>query len=317
MSPSAKRRATVACLAGDGIGPEVMAEASRAVAEVSRLHGFEVDEIHAPFGGAAMRQLGQPLPASTRAACAAADAVLCAMTKDPALDELMLDFDLTWRIQHVRMEPHVDLTIVNPLTDGAEEHTIERAFAIARTRRARIASVGSQDRWHALVAAAADRHAGILCEELLLEEALPLLVTDAPHFDVIVTEQSFSESLCNMAAFGDPTVGNRIVASCRLGESGPGFFGPTHGSSTELAGLGVVNPSGMLLAAALMLAEGLGQRAAAETLRGAVTEALQSGAKTQDLVSEGVAATTREFVDVVLQMLPRARIDTEFAGVRR
>ena len=35
---------TVACLSGDGIGPELMAEASRALAEAGRLHGFRVEE---------------------------------------------------------------------------------------------------------------------------------------------------------------------------------------------------------------------------------------------------------------------------------
>ena len=45
---------SVACLSGDGIGPELMAEASRAVAEAGRLHGFRVDEVHAPFAGEAV-----------------------------------------------------------------------------------------------------------------------------------------------------------------------------------------------------------------------------------------------------------------------
>ena len=39
-----KKRYTVACLSGDGIGPEVMAEASRALAYVSRMHGFGIAE---------------------------------------------------------------------------------------------------------------------------------------------------------------------------------------------------------------------------------------------------------------------------------
>ena len=38
-----RKRYTVACLAGDGIGPELMAEASRAIAAVSRLYGFAVE----------------------------------------------------------------------------------------------------------------------------------------------------------------------------------------------------------------------------------------------------------------------------------
>ena len=44
-----KKRYTVACLSGDGIGPEVMAEASRALADVSQLHGFGIDEHHVDF----------------------------------------------------------------------------------------------------------------------------------------------------------------------------------------------------------------------------------------------------------------------------
>ena len=61
-------RYTVACLSGDGIGPELMAGASRALAEAGRLHGFGIDELHPPFAGEAVAQLGHPLPASTRAA---------------------------------------------------------------------------------------------------------------------------------------------------------------------------------------------------------------------------------------------------------
>ena len=58
-----KKRYTVACLSGDGIGPELMAEASRALAEAGRLHGFAVDEVHAPFAGEAVSRHGHPLPA--------------------------------------------------------------------------------------------------------------------------------------------------------------------------------------------------------------------------------------------------------------
>ena len=65
---SGRPRYVAACLAGDGIGPEVMAEASRALAEVSALHGFRVDEVHPPFAGEAVTRAGHPLPPSTRQA---------------------------------------------------------------------------------------------------------------------------------------------------------------------------------------------------------------------------------------------------------
>ena len=97
------RRYKIACLAGDGIGPELMAEASRAVAAVSHLHGFAVDEAHVPFGGDAVRRFGHPLPPATREACREADAVLVAATREPALEGVKASLDLTWRVTRVRL----------------------------------------------------------------------------------------------------------------------------------------------------------------------------------------------------------------------
>jgi isocitrate/isopropylmalate dehydrogenase len=74
----------------------------------------------------------------------------------------------------------------------------------------------------------------------------------------------------------------------------------------------------MLLAASLLLGEGLGRRAAAEALEESLAAALHSTRRTPDMSQAGVAATTREFVDAVLALLPSARRDTEFAlGVTR
>src|SRR5271156_6247168 len=56
---------TVACLAGGGAGPELMAEPSRALAEVSRLHSFRIHEVHVPFGSEAVSAWGHPLPPTT------------------------------------------------------------------------------------------------------------------------------------------------------------------------------------------------------------------------------------------------------------
>src|SRR5882724_11272720 len=67
----------VACLPGDGIGPEVMAQAVRVLAAL----GLEADE-H-PFGGAAIDATGEPLPAETLAAAREADAVLLGAVGGP------------------------------------------------------------------------------------------------------------------------------------------------------------------------------------------------------------------------------------------
>jgi hypothetical protein len=74
----------------------------------------------------------------------------------------------------------------------------------------------------------------------------------------------------------------------------------------------------MLLATALLLSEGLGRTAAGVALEESLTVALGGSRKPLDAAEAGVAATTREFVDAVLALLPSARRDTEFAlGVAR
>ena len=53
---------------------------------------------------------------------------------------------------------------------------------------------------------------------------------DSPHrFCVIVTQSVFAEVVSDLAAASRN--GTRIVASGRLSPTGPGVFGPTHGSA--------------------------------------------------------------------------------------
>src|SRR5258708_436738 len=69
-------RARVAVLAGDGIGPEVTAEALRCLRGIGELFGHDFELTELPFGGAAIEACADPLPAHTLEACLAADAVL-------------------------------------------------------------------------------------------------------------------------------------------------------------------------------------------------------------------------------------------------
>ena len=303
------RSYTIACLSGDGIGPELMAEASRALAEAGRLHGFEVDELHPAFAGEAVARFGHPLPISTRNACRGADAVLVALTREPALEGVKAELDLIWRVQRVRLTDG-DVAIVSPLADEIEPLAVRRAFDLARSRRAHVAAVGEGPAWGALVDWESDRHPGVEVERLTMSEALPRLMNAPEQFCVVVTREQHAELLSDLAASSRND--SRIVASGRLSSSGPGVFGPTHGSAPDIAGQGVANPSGILLATALMLGEGLGERAAARTLERAVSGTIAAGVRTADLEGSGVAATTRDFMDAVLALMPTSRADVEF-----
>jgi len=303
------RTYVVACLSGHGIGPEVMMEASRALAHVSRLHGFRVEETHPLFGGEAVPQSGHALPAATRQATLSAQAILVAAPGEPALAGVESDLDLYAQISRVVFAPRGEISVFSPLADGAVEWTVERAFTAAHSRRAQVCSVGGDDRWERVMQTVAARHDGVLVEELPIGTVLQGLALDPGRFDVLVTREPFAEALVGVAAHGRNP---RVVASGRLARTGPGVFAPAHGAAQEIAGQGVANPASMLLATALMLEEGLGERSAAETLTGAVIEACRNGVQTPDMVTAGVGATTREFANVVLAELPYAVTNAEF-----
>jgi 3-isopropylmalate dehydrogenase len=77
----------IALLAGDGIGPEIVAQAVK-VLEALRRDGLGIELEAAPFGGAGVDACGDPLPAPTLALARAADAVLCGAVGGPKYDAL-------------------------------------------------------------------------------------------------------------------------------------------------------------------------------------------------------------------------------------
>lgn len=74
---------TIAVLAGDGIGPEVIVEAERVIAHVIESCGHYLQLVHAAFGGAAIDLTGDPFPLETRALVNAAHAVLLGAVGGP------------------------------------------------------------------------------------------------------------------------------------------------------------------------------------------------------------------------------------------
>jgi 3-isopropylmalate dehydrogenase len=296
------RHYTVACLAGSGLGPELMAEASRALAAAAHPHGVTLEEAHAPFGSEAFLRLGHPLPLSTRRIYGDADAILLAGA-DPALSGVEADLELRARLVHVVVPGRVDLCVVSPLDEAADEWAVQRAFELACTRHGRIAVVAGDERWRGLVAQGAGACAGIQIEELRRRGALAAVAAEPERFDVVLGDRAFADALAHVAAFGAP---GRMVAFGRLAASGPGVFFPDQDVDDESAGQGMADPGPMLLAAALALGEGLGERGAGRTLERALTAA-RLGAS-----PNGHVATSRELTDAVLAGLPSAVDNAEF-----
>ena len=78
---------TIAVLPGDGIGPEIIAQAVR-VLEVFKARGFDVQFQFALLGGAAYDEHGAPYPEFTQNICRKADAVLLGAVGGPQYDNI-------------------------------------------------------------------------------------------------------------------------------------------------------------------------------------------------------------------------------------
>ncbi|MHB1330179.1 MAG: 3-isopropylmalate dehydrogenase [Gemmatimonadales bacterium] len=77
---------SIVILPGDGIGPEVTAEAVRVLSTVADMFGHRVSYESALIGGAAIDATGSALPAQTLAACRASDGVLLGAVGGPQWD---------------------------------------------------------------------------------------------------------------------------------------------------------------------------------------------------------------------------------------
>jgi len=302
------RHASIACLTGAGTAPELMAEAVLALDAVARLHGLQLDQVHVPFGGVAVARGGQAFPSSTRSAVLDADAVLVAGAEEPALAEVMAELDLRARVTQVRFGKHDDVSFVAPLDDDSAEWSLEAAFRVAEGRSMRLAVVGDAA-WNELADAVALAHDDVEVEHLAPRVALPLAAFNASRFDVVAVAPAWAEPMVEIAAA--PATA-RVAAHGLLAEHGPSLFVPSPDGGFAIAGHGIVNPSSMLLAAAMLLEHGLGFAAAAATLAGAVSAALVDGPQTPDLLRLGVGATTREFTSRVVAGFQLSLRNAEF-----
>lgn len=322
----------VVLLPGDCIGPEIAAEAVRALEALAP--GIEIEE--RPFGAAAIRTAADPLPDETLAACRTAAAVLKGPIGDPEFDaadvrpeqgllRLRGELDVYANLRPAR-RGDVDLLIVRELVGGlyfgprgvredgtvfdtCEYHPREveriarRAFALARTRRSRVTSIDKANvletsrLWRRVVTDVAGGYPDVALDHMLVDNAAMQLVQFPESFDVILTENLFGDILSDEASA--VTGGLGLAGSASLGDEGPGIFEPVHGSAPDLVGSGSANPAGMLRSAALLLEHGLGRIEEARRLDTAIDRALVE-APTPDL---GGTATTRGFGDAVLSSL--------------
>jgi 3-isopropylmalate dehydrogenase len=76
----------IAVLPGDGIGPEIIAQALRVTEAISKKFGHELTYKYGIVGACAIDEVGNPYPDATHELCMASDAVLFGAIGDPKFD---------------------------------------------------------------------------------------------------------------------------------------------------------------------------------------------------------------------------------------
>ncbi len=80
------KHVNIALLPGDGIGPEIVEQAVKAVNAAATKYGYDINYSRALIGAAAIDAVGNPYPTETHQICMNADAILFGAIGDPRFD---------------------------------------------------------------------------------------------------------------------------------------------------------------------------------------------------------------------------------------
>lgn len=131
-------------------------------------------------------------------------------------------------------------------------------------------------------------------------DAMAMAIVRRPEdFGVVATPNMFGDILTDLGAEVQGGLG--LSASGNINPAGVSMFEPVHGSAPDIAGKGIANPFGAILAAKMML-DHLGRADLGEKIEGGIRWAIEHKILTPDM---GGNARTSEVGDAVVDYIQR------------
>ncbi|MFK7898823.1 MAG: 3-isopropylmalate dehydrogenase [Myxococcota bacterium] len=197
-----------------------------------------------------------------------------------------------------------------------DENEVERitrvAFEQARLRRNHVTHVHKANvldvsqLWVEVVHEVAKDYPDVELAHQLVDSCAMLLVQEPKKFDVIVTGNLFGDILSDEAAMITGSLG--MLPSASLATGGFGLFEPVHGSAPDIAGQDLANPLAAIQSVAMLLETSFSAKDAAAAVRKAVTDVLDAGHRSGDLVLKGEKRETvgcQRMGELVLEALAK------------
>ncbi len=301
----------IAVVGGDGIGPEVTAEAVK----VLRAAGVDLDTTDFELGGQRYLRDGEILSDATLDELRTFDAILLGAVGTPEVPPGVIERGLLLKMRfeldlYVNQRPFTapghNFIVIRENTEGpyvgeggvlrkgtphevatqgstntrmGVERCVRYAFQLASTRERKHLTLVhktnvltfSGDLWQRTFDEVATEFPDVGTAYNHVDAATIYFVQDPQRYDVIVTDNLFGDILTDLGGAVSGGVGLASSANLNPARTGPSMFEPVHGSAPDIAGTNTADPRAAILSAALML-DFLGEGDAAERIRAACAE---------------------------------------------
>jgi 3-isopropylmalate dehydrogenase len=278
----------VAVLAGDGIGPEVTADAVRTLPD-----DFDIIEID--VGAERYLASGVLVTDEDLQAIAECDALLFGAIGDPRVPDGVLERGILLRLRkeldlyiNLRPFPELDLTIVRENSEGlyaglgtrepntatemslntrrAIDRCARYAFELARRESRRVTLVhktnvltNAGSLWREVTDGVAVTYPEVPVGYEHVDAAAYHLVVDHSRYEIVLTDNLFGDILSDLAAGLAGGLGRAASANLHPNPNTRpsrcvGLFEPVHGSAPDIAGTGTADSTAAIRAAQMLVA---------------------------------------------------------------